>query len=428
MDQEIEKRTLRKIERRLIYFCMLLFILNYIDRINVGIAALQMNKDLGFGPTIYGAGAGIFFIGYFIFEIPSNLILERVGARIWLARIAITWGIISAASAWIYNETSFYIIRFLLGFAEAGLLPGIMLYFSYWFPQRERGKALALFMTGTAISNIIGAPLSAALLGLDGVFGFRGWQIMFVLEGIPSVIVGFAALYYLTDKPAQAKWLTAEEKTWLERVLAQEVAAKEAVSGRMTLRMGLTNPRILLISLLCFFLVSGNFGVVFWMPQIIKALGDLSIMQVGVLTTIPYIAAVIAMVWWGHHSDRTGDRKWHLAIAALVGSAGLAASAVSPNPLLSFVALCVAAVGIWSMFGVFWAMPADLLSSTAAAGGFALINSIGTLGGFSGPFLIGFVRERTGTFTASLLLLAGFVLIAALISALLPQRRKVSPS
>lgn len=428
MDQEIEKRTLRKIERRLIYFCMLLFILNYIDRINVGIAALQMNKDLGFGPTIYGAGAGIFFIGYFIFEIPSNLILERVGARIWLARIAITWGIISAASAWIYNETSFYIIRFLLGFAEAGLLPGIMLYFSYWFPQRERGKALALFMTGTAISNIIGAPLSAALLGLDGVFGFRGWQIMFVLEGIPSVIVGFAALYYLTDKPAQAKWLTAEEKTWLERVLAQEVAAKEAVSGRMTLRMGLTNPRILLIALLCFFLVSGNFGVVFWMPQIIKALGDLSIMQVGVLTTIPYIAAVIAMVWWGHHSDRTGDRKWHLAIAALVGSAGLAASAVSPNPLLSFVALCVAAVGIWSMFGVFWAMPADLLSSTAAAGGFALINSIGTLGGFSGPFLIGFVRERTGTFTASLLLLAGFVLIAALISALLPQRRKVSPS
>jgi len=428
MDQEIEKRTLRKIERRLIYFCMLLFILNYIDRINVGIAALQMNKDLGFGPTIYGAGAGIFFIGYFIFEIPSNLILERVGARIWLARIAITWGIISAASAWIYNETSFYIIRFLLGFAEAGLLPGIMLYFSYWFPQRERGKALALFMTGTAISNIIGAPLSAALLGLDGVFGFRGWQIMFVLEGIPSVIVGFAALYYLTDKPAQAKWLTAEEKTWLERVLAQEVAAKEAVSGRMTLRMGLTNPRILLIALLCFFLVSGNFGVVFWMPQIIKGLGDLSIMQVGVLTTIPYIAAVIAMVWWGHHSDRSGDRKWHLAIAALVGSAGLAASAVSPNPLLSFVALCVAAVGIWSMFGVFWAMPADLLSSTAAAGGFALINSIGTLGGFSGPFLIGFVRERTGTFTASLLLLAGFVLIAALISALLPQRRKVSPS
>ena len=196
----------------------------------------------------------------------------------------------------------------------------------------------------------------------------------------------------------------------------------------MTLRMGLTNPRILLIALLCFFLVSGNFGVVFWMPQIIKALGDLSIMQVGVLTTIPYIAAVIAMVWWGHHSDRSGDRKWHLAIAALVGSAGLAASAVSPNPLLSFVALCVAAVGIWSMFGVFWAMPADLLSSTAAAGGFALINSIGTLGGFSGPFLIGFVRERTGTFTASLLILAGFVLIAALISALLPQRRKVSPS
>ncbi len=422
MDRDLERRTLRKIERRLIYFCMLLFILNYIDRINVSIAALQMNKQLGFGPTVYGAGAGIFFLGYFIFEVPSNLILERVGARLWLARITITWGLISAATAWVYNETSFYVIRFLLGFAEAGLLPGIMLYFSYWFPQRERGKALALFMTGTAISNIIGAPLSSALLGLDGLFGLHGWQIMFVLEGIPSVIAGFVVLYYLTDKPAQAKWLTAEEKAWLEGVIKAEVAAKEAASGRMTLRMGLTSPRVLLIAVLCFFLVSGNFGVVFWMPQIIKGLGDLSIMQVGVLTMIPYMAAVVAMVWWGHHSDQTGDRKWHLAIAALVGSAGLAASAVSPNPILSFVALIVAAVGIWSMFGVFWALPADFLSDTAAAGGFALINSIGTLGGFSGPFLIGFVRERTGTFMASLLLLAAFVLMAAVISTTLPQR------
>ncbi len=422
MDHDIEARTLRKIERRLIYFCMLLFILNYIDRINVGIAALQMNKDLGFSPTVYGAGAGIFFVGYFLFEVPSNLILERVGARLWLARIAITWGIISTAMAWVSSETSFYVVRFLLGLAEAGLLPGILFYFTYWFPTRERGKALALFMTGTAISNIIGAPLSTALLGLDGLLGLRGWQIMFVLEGIPSVIMGIAVLYYLTDRPAQAKWLSAEEKAWLQRVLAREAAAKEAISGRMTLRLGLTSPRVLLIALLCFFLVSGNFGVVFWMPQLIKALGNLSIMQVGVLTMIPYALAVVAMGWWGRHSDRSGDRKWHLAIAALVGSAGLAGSAVSPDPVLSFAALCVAAVGIWSMFGVFWALPADLLSDTAAAGGFALINSIGTLGGFSGPFLVGFVRERTGSFTASLLVLAAFVLGAALISATLPRK------
>jgi ACS family tartrate transporter-like MFS transporter len=422
MSDDIEARTLRKIERRLIYFCMLLFILNYVDRLNVGFAALQMNKALGFGPTVYGIGAGIFFFGYFFFEIPSNLILERVGARVWLARIAITWGVISAGMAFVHDVKSFYVVRFLLGFAEAGLLPGVMLYFSYWFPARERAKALALFMTGTAISNIVGAPISSWLIGLDGAFGLRGWQIMFVLEGIPSVLIGIAALFYLVDRPAQAPWLSEEEKGWLHGVLATEAAAKEQATGRMTLRLGLTNPRVLLITLLCFFLVSGNFGVVFWMPQIIKALGDLTIMQVGLLTMLPYIAAVVAMVWWGRHSDRTGDRKWHLAIAALVGAAGLAASAVLANPVLSFVALCVAAAGIWSMFGVFWALPADFLGGTAAAGGFALINSFGTLGGFLGPYLVGFVRERTGTFAASLLVLAGFVLMAAVISATLPRK------
>ena len=422
MTDDIERRTLRKVERRLIYFCMLLFILNYVDRLNVGFAALQMNKDLSFGPTVYGIGAGIFFFGYFLFEIPSNLILERVGARIWLARIAITWGIISAGMALVNGVTSFYVVRFLLGFAEAGLLPGVMLYFSYWFPLRERAKALALFMTATAISNIVGAPLSSWLLGFDGVFGLRGWQLMFVLEGIPSVLIGIVALFYLVDRPEHATWLTDEEKAWLHRELAAETAAKEQASGHMTLRMGLTNPRVLLITLLCFFLVSGNFGVVFWMPQIIKALGDLSIMQVGVLTMIPYIAAVVAMVWWGRRSDRTGDRKWHLAIAAVVGAAGLAASAVLANPVLSFVALCVAAAGIWSMFGVFWAVPADFLSGTAAAGGFALINSFGTLGGFLGPFLVGFVRQHTGSFTGSLLVLAGFTLMAAVISATLPPK------
>jgi ACS family tartrate transporter-like MFS transporter len=422
MTTDIEGRTLHKIERRLIYFCMLLFILNYVDRLNVSFAALQMNKDLGFGPTVYGIGAGIFFFGYFLFEIPSNLILERVGARIWLARIAITWGIISAAMAFVYDAKSFYIVRFLLGFAEAGLLPGVMLYFSYWFPQRERAKALALFMTATALSNVIGAPLSSWLLGFDGVLGLRGWQLMFVLEGIPSVLIGIAALFYLVDRPAQTTWLAEDEKAWLHRELAAETAAKEQAAGHMTLWLGLTNPRVLQITLLCFFLVSGNFGVVFWMPQIIKALGDLTIMQVGMLTTLPYVCAVVAMVWWGRHSDRTGDRKWHLVIAAIVGAVGLIVSAVPGYPVMSFVALCFVAAGIWSMFGVFWAVPADLLSGRAAAGGFALINSFGTLGGFLGPFLFGFVRERTGSFSGSLLVLACFPLMAAVIAATLPRK------
>jgi ACS family tartrate transporter-like MFS transporter len=417
MDMELEQRTLGKVNRRLIPFCMLLFILNYVDRVNIGFAALQMNKDLGFSPSVYGFGAGIFFIGYFFFEVPSNLILEKVGARLWIARIAITWGIISIAMAWVYNENSFYVVRFLLGVAEAGLLPGILLYFSYWFPARNRGRALALFMTATTISNIVGAPLSTSLLGLDGLFGFRGWQLMFLVEGVPSIIMGFVVLWYLTDKPEQATWLADDEKTWLMRTLAAERAATEELSGRMTLRLGLISPRVLLIALLCFFLVSGNFGVVFWLPQIIKGFGGLSNMQVGLLTAVPYILAAFAMVWWGHHSDRTGDRKWHLAIAALVGAAGLAGSAMLTDPTVSFIALCVAAIGIWSMFGVFWAVPADFLSGIAAAGGFALINSIGTLGGFAGPFLVGFVRERTGTFSASLLVLSGFVLVAAFIAA-----------
>lgn len=416
---DIEQRTLGKIKRRLIPFCMLLFILNYIDRVNIGFAALQMNKDLGFSPAVYGFGAGIFFIGYFFFEVPSNLILEKVGARLWIARIAITWGIVSIAMAWVHDETSFYVVRFLLGVAEAGLLPGLLLYFSYWFPSRDRGRALALFMTATTISNIVGAPLSTALLGLDGVFGLRGWQLMFVLEGLPSILMGFAVLYWLTDRPEQATWLADDEKAWLTRVLSAERVAKEEVSGRMTLRLGLMSPRVLLVAVLCFFLVSGNFGVVFWLPQIIKGFGGLTNMQVGLLAAVPYILAAFAMVWWGHHSDRTGDRKWHLAIAAVVGASGLAGSALATDPTASFVALCVAAVGIWSMFGVFWAIPADFLSGIAAASGFALINSIGTLGGFAGPYLVGFVRERTGTFSASLLVLAGFVLVAALLATLL---------
>jgi ACS family tartrate transporter-like MFS transporter len=349
--------------------------------------------------------------------VPSNLILEKVGARLWIAPIAITWGIVSIAMAWVYSEHSFYLVRFLLGVAEAGLLPGILLYFSYWFPARNRGRALALFMTATTISNIVGAPLSTSLLGLDGIFGFRGWQLMFLVEGVPSIIMGFVVLWYLTDKPDQATWLADDEKAWLIRTLAAERVAKEELSGRMTLRLGLISPRVLLIALLCFFLVSGNFGVVFWLPQIIKAFGGLSNMQVGLLSAVPYILAAFAMVWWGHHSDRTGDRKWHLAFAALVGAAGLAGSAMLTDPTVSFVALCVAAIGIWSMFGVFWAVPADFLSGIAAASGFALINSIGTLGGFAGPFLVGFVRERTGTFSASLLVLSGFVLVSALIAA-----------
>jgi MFS transporter, ACS family, tartrate transporter len=428
MKAELGAHTIAKVTRRLVPFAMLLFILSYLDRVNVGFAALQMNQDLGFTPTVYGLGAGIFFLGFFPFEIPSNLIMQRVGARRWMARIMIAWGVVATGMAWISGEKSFYIMRFLLGVAEAGFLPGIILYFSYWFPAAERAKALALFMSSTAISNVIGAPLSTSLLALDGWLGLRGWQILFIVEGVPSILVGFWVLSYMTDRPEDAHWLAEEEKSWLSRVIALERTRKEALTPT-TLLQGLTDRRVLLITALCFCLVSGNFGVVFWMPQIIKAFGGISNMQVGALTALPYALAMVAMVWWGRRSDRRSERKWHLAAAALVGSIGLAASAMAPTPTLSYIALCVATVGIWSMFGVFWATPSDFLSGTAAAAGFALINSFGTLGGFSGPFLVGFVRERTGSFSASLMVLAAFVLAAAVLSALLKDEwRRLAPA
>jgi len=428
MDDTLEQHTMRKVAWRIVPFIMLLYFIAYVDRVNIGFAALQMNQDLGFSPTVYGLSAGIFFLGFFPFEIPSNLIMQRVGARRWMARIMIAWGVIATAMAWVSGEASFYIMRFLLGVAEAGLLPGIIFYFTYWFPAEQRAKALALFMSSTAISNMIGAPLSTSLLALDGWLGLRGWQIMFIVEGVPSILVGFWVLSYMTDIPEQAHWLAQEEKAWLTRVLALERTRKEALTPTSLLQ-GLTDRRVLMITALCFCLVSGNFGVVFWMPQIIKAFGGISNMQVGILTAIPYALAMVAMVLWGRRSDRKGERKWHLAAAALVGASGLAASAVAPTPALSYLALCVATVGIWSMFGVFWATPSDFLSGTAAAAGLALINSFGTLGGFSGPFLVGFVRERTGSFSASLLVLAGFVLAAAALCALLKdERRRLQPA
>ncbi len=416
---EFGTHTMAKVSWRLIPFTMLLFVINYLDRVNVGFAALQMNRDLGFTPTVYGLGAGIFFIGYFLFEVPSNLVLDRVGAQRWISRIMVTWGLVSIAMAWVTNDLGFYVVRFLLGIAEAGFFPGIILYLSLWFPAAQRAKAIAVFMTATAISNIVGAPLSASLLSLNGLFGMTGWQLLFIIEGLPAVLAGMLVFHHMVDRPEKAAWLTPEEKAWLGDVLARERAAKEGQTGRLTLKQGLIDPRVLMTTALCFCLVAGNFGVVFWMPQIIKAFGGLTDIQVGLLTALPYVFAAGAMVWWARQSDRTRDRKWHLATAALLGAAGLAGSALAPTPLLSFVALCVAAIGIWSMFGVFWAMPGDFLSGTAAAGGFALINSFGTLGGFVGPYLVGFVRDRTGTFKASLLVLAAFVLCAALIAALL---------
>lgn len=418
MTDTMYARIIAKVARQLIPFAMLLFVVNYLNRANIGYAAIEMNKDLGFSASIYGLGAGIFFIGYFIFEIPSNLILHKVGARAWIFRIMVSWGLVAIAMAWVQGEKSFYALRFLLGVAEAGFFPGILLYFSYWFPAAERGRVIATFMTATAIANIVSPPLSFALMGLDGWFGLRGWQVMFVLEGVPAVLLAFVVLVFLTDRPQHATWLEADERNWLVEKMAAEHAALTAKGGH-TLRAGLTDLRVLHIAALGFCFVSGMFGVIFWLPQIVKSLGNQSNIQVGLLTAVPYLFAIVCMIYWGRRSDRSGERKWHLATAALFGAFGLALSAVAANPVVAFCGLCIAATGLWSMFGVFWALPAEMLTGPAAAAGFALINSVSTLGGFCGPYLFGFVRDRTQSFTVSLLVLAGFVFASAVLASLL---------
>jgi len=422
MDRELEQRATSRIVWRIVPFAMLLFVISYVDRANVSFAALQMNKDLGFTASVYGLGAGIFFLGFFPFEIPSNLILARIGARRWIAAIMIAWGTVGVAMAWIADETSFYVMRFLLGVAESGFLPGIILYFSYWFPARVRAKSLGLFLASTAIANFLGAPLAAAILGFDGFLGFRGWQALFIIEGIPAVLLGLVTLYYLTDRPVDASWLGDDERVWLIKQLETERIAKES-TGHMTLLRGLTDPLVLMLIPLAFLIVTGNYSVVFWMPQIIQGFANLSNIQIGLLAALPYALAMVAMVWWGRRSDRVGDRKWHLAVAALVGSSGLAGAAMAPAPIFAYVGLCVATVGIWSTFGVFWAIPGDYLSGTAAAGAFALVNSFGTLGGFVGPFLVGFLRDKTGSFTLSLMALALIVLGVAVLSSFLPSKK-----
>ncbi|HZP82340.1 MAG TPA: MFS transporter [Chthonomonadaceae bacterium] len=416
MPQVSEGAILRKLTGRLIPFLFLLYIVAYLDRVNVGFAKLQMNQALGFSEQVYGFGAGIFFLGYFLFEIPSNLILERVGARRWIARIMFTWGLLAMAMAFTRSAFSFYSLRFLLGLAEAGFFPGIILYLTYWFTAAERARIIALFMTATAISNVIGSPISGALLTLHGLGRLDGWQWLFLLEGLPAVLLGFVVLLYLPDGPQQARWLRPEEREWVTERLEIERRYKESL-GHFTLRKALGNPMVWRLSLLYFLLVVGMYGITLWMPTIIKNFSGLQNWQVGLLAAIPYIGAAVGMVLNGQHSDETGERRKHIAIPAFIGAAGLAASAV-PNlsPGLTLVALVVAAPGMWATLGPFWSLPTAFLSGTAAAGGIALINSVGNLGGFVGPYLVGWIKDTTHSFAGGLLFLAGSLLLGSLLA------------
>jgi ACS family tartrate transporter-like MFS transporter len=334
-----------------------------------------MNQDLGLTPAIFGFGAGIFFIGYILFEIPSNLALQRFGARIWIVRIMISWGIVAAGMSLVSGPIGFYAMRFLLGVAEAGFFPGIILYLTYWFPARERARIVSWFMVAVPLATVIGGPLSGVLLGLDGVGGLKGWQWLFIIEAIPAVLLGVAVLVLLDEKPEHANWLTPNERKELGAALKMSVKAARK-NGYTQLEQALTKPRVLALGLLYFLIVVGLYGIGFWMPQVIKLYG-LTNLEVGLLTAVPYICASIATVLWGSHSDVTGERAWHVALPLLIAAAGFVWSAYTQTLLLTMVALSIATAGIYAAIGSFWSLPTAILSGTAAAAGLALVNSIG---------------------------------------------------
>ena len=411
-DYQASERTLAKAFRRILPFIFACYVISYLDRTNVGFAALTMNKDIGLTAEQFGFGAGLFFIGYFLFEIPSNLIMQKVGARIWIARIMITWGIFSMATAFVVGPKSFAAARFLLGLAEAGFTPGIYLYFTHWFPGKWRAKVTAAFLVGIPVANMIGSPISGALLELGGLHGLRSWQWLLLIEGLPAVLLGIACLFVLSDRPEKATWLTDDEKTVLARRLAMEqrdIASKHGA----TLRDAMTNWRVFVLAFINFCGIVGSIGVGLWMPQIIKQFG-VEHTVVGWLTAIPYALGAVVMLWWARVANRAQNRVPYVAAALVVAAVALAASTALDAPALKLAALCVTVSGILAFQATFWAIPSTFLTGRAAAGGLALIVSVGNLGGFVGPSMVGAIKQYSQGFTAPLLAVSAVLLIGAL--------------
>lgn len=414
--------TLRKVTRRLLPFLLLLYVIAYIDRVNIGFAALQMNEDLGLSAAMYGFGAGIFFLGYALFEVPSNLILARIGPRLWITRIMITWGVISVAMMFVHSPASFYVTRFLLGVAEAGFFPGIIYYLCDWFPQKQRARAVSWFMIAIPLATVIGGPLAGILLSMDGYLGLEGWQWLFIVEGLPAVFLGFVVFYYLDDKPEDARWLQAEEKAWLVREIRSE-QRRAHEQHRVGILATLAHPVVWALGFINFALQSGSYGLTLWVPQILKGFGGLTDLEVGLIAAIPFAFAAVGMVLIGRSSDRTGERFRHLATTLFVAAAGFAASAFVKSPLPALVLLTITAIGDLGGRGPFWALPSRFLAGPSSATGIALINSFGAVGGFVGPNLIGLVKGMTADYTGGLLLLAGVVLAGAFASLALPRAK-----
>jgi MFS transporter, ACS family, tartrate transporter len=411
----LEERAFRKATRRLIPFLFLIYVVAYLDRVNVSFAQLQLEDDLGFSDTIFGIGAGIFSLGYVIFGVPSNLALERFGARRWLAGIMIVWGLISASMMFINDATSFYVLRFLLGAAEAGFFPGIILFLTWWFPERERTRTVALFLTAVSAAYVAGGPLSGGLLELDGFAGLDGWQWLFLAEGIPAIALGFVTLRYLDERPAEADWLEPEERAFLTAEVERERELREAL-GAQRLRDALASGRVWLLGLLYFILLAAGFGLTFFVPDLVQDRTGYTDFEVGVLSAIPYGFATAAMLI-------VARRGSGLVGLALVGAAGTVLTAYAQSPLLLTIGVTLAAVGILSALPVFWALPTAFLSGTAAAAGIALIAAIGNLGGFVGPAFTGIAEDQTGSFKMPLVVLAGLLVLGSLLVLLLREER-----
>ncbi|MET0190381.1 MAG: MFS transporter [Pseudonocardia sediminis] len=420
-DPVLTRTAVRAATLRLLPLLGLAYLLNYIDRVNVGFAALTMNADIGLSAAAYGLGAGLFFIGYFFFEVPSNIILHKVGARIWIARIMVSWGIVASATAFVQGEISFYVVRVLLGIAEAGFFPGIILYLTYWFPRVDRARIVALFFLAVPLSSVIGGPVSTLLIqNGDGVLGFdAGWRLMFFVEGIPTILLGIAVLFLMPDRPHRAKWLSREQASALEDTIAAEDAAE--VPGEVGVRQALANPKVIALSVVYFGVVFGLYVLAFFLPTIIKGFQQqfgtsFSLVQTGLVTAIPYAIASITMVLWARHSDRTGERALHVALPAFVGAVGIAVALYMSSPLLVMVCVTICAVGVFAAIPPFWSLPNAFLSGVGAAAGIGLINSFGNLSGFVGPFVTGWLQDLTGNARAGLWVVAAMMVMSGLIA------------
>ncbi|MNO18533.1 putative tartrate transporter [compost metagenome] len=419
-----EQAIVRKVTLRIIPFMFLLYIVSYLDRANIGYAALEMNKELALTSEAFGFISGIFFIGYFLFEVPSNVMLNKFGARVWIARILVTWGVIAAATAFAQTANQLYVLRFFLGVAEAGFFPGVIVYLTYWFRSRELATTVALFTAAIPVSYIIGAPLSTWIMDNIKWLDWSGWRWMLFLEGVPAVFLGIACFFFLTDKPEQAKWLTSQEKEWLLAELERDRQSRKNVK-RLGVFKTMVNKKVLYLAFIYFVYQCGSLGVGYWMPQIIKGFSsDLTHTQIGLIAMLPYIVATAAMIIWSRSSDRRNERKMHSAIPLAIAALGLVGAGMLASPIASMAMICVALSGLYSFKSPFWALPTLFLDRATAAVSIAVINSIGNLGGFVGPSMIGVVKGNSQSAATGLLFLSALLLIAFLMTALMRVNNK----